>query len=118
MEENRFYLAGTWKLQDEKTELMDNEKAQIIVSYEAKAVNMVADRTGRSAIVYVQRNGAPLDPAIAGADVKFDGVGRSYVEVDQGRMYRLINDPAGYGRHRLHLQTDTKGFSIYTLTFG
>lgn len=118
MEDNRFYLAGTWKLQDEKTELMESEEAQILLSYEAKSVNMVADRMGRSAIVYVMRNGKFLEPAIAGADVQFDPSGRSYVEVDRGRMYRLINDPAGYGRHRLQLQTRTKGFSIYTLTFG
>jgi thiol-disulfide isomerase/thioredoxin len=117
MKENQFYLAGAWKLQDEKTELMNSEEAQIILSYEAKAVNMVADRVERSAIVYIQRNGKSLDPAIAGIDVQFDRLGRSFVEVDGGRMYRLIDDK-GYGRHRIHLQTHTKGFSIYTLTFG
>jgi thiol-disulfide isomerase/thioredoxin len=118
MAENFFYLSGNWKLQPEKTELMESEAAQIILSYEAKTVNMVADPSGRTAIVYVLRNGQPLDRAVAGADVQFDERGRSYVEVDRGRMYRLINDPGGYGRHRIHLQTQTKGFSIYTLTFG
>ncbi|MEW6324182.1 MAG: redoxin domain-containing protein [Nitrospirota bacterium] len=118
MADNLFYLGGTWKLQDEKTELMESEEAHIVLSYEAKAVNMVADRTGATAIVSVTRNGRPLDPAIAGADVRFDSSGRSYVEVDRGRMYRLIDDPAGYGRHRIRLETRTKGFSIYTITFG
>jgi thiol-disulfide isomerase/thioredoxin len=118
MEENRFYLAGPWELQDEKAVLADDADGQIALSYGAKAVHVVAERAGRAATVYVLRDGRPLDPAIAGADIRFDSQGRSYVDVNEGRMYRLINDPAGYGRHRILLTTSKKGFSIYTLTFG
>lgn len=118
MEENRFYLAGTWNLQEEKAELAGNAEGQIILPYEAKAVHMVAERPGRTAPVYVLRDDRFLDPAVAGADIRFDSQGRSYVNVHEGRMYRLVNDPAGYGRHRILLKTNEKGFSIYTLTFG
>jgi len=118
MEENRFYLAGPWNLQEEKAELTGNAEGQIVLPYEAKAVHMVAERPGRAAPVYVLRDGRFLDPAIAGADIRFDSQGRSYVDINEGRMYRLINDPAGYGRHRLLLKMNEKGFSIYTLTFG
>ncbi len=118
MQDNLFYLGGTWKIQAEKSELMEKEDARILLSYEAKSINIVADTTGRTAIVYLTRNGKPLDSTIAGADVRYDSQGRSYIEVDRGRMYRLIDDPAGYGRHRIGLQTETKGFSIYTMTFG
>jgi thiol-disulfide isomerase/thioredoxin len=118
IEENRFYLAGSWNLQEEKAELADDAEGQIVLPYEAKAVHMVAERAGRAAPVYVLRDGRFLDPAIAGADIRFDSQGRSYVDINEGRMYRLINDPAGYGRHRILLKTNKKGFSIYTLTFG
>jgi thiol-disulfide isomerase/thioredoxin len=118
MEENRFYLAGPWDLQEEKIELADVADGQIVLSYGAKAVHMVAERAGRAAPVYILRDGRPLDPAVAGADVRFDTQGRSYVDVNEGRMYRLIDDPAGYGRHRILLKTNKKGFSIYTFTFG
>ncbi|MBI3621897.1 MAG: redoxin domain-containing protein [Nitrospirae bacterium] len=118
MGENRFYLSGSWKLQDEKAELMERGDAQVLLSYEAKAVHLVAEHPERTATVYVLRDGRPLDPAIAGADIQFDAQGSSYVAIDRGRMYRLINDPAGYGRHRLLLKTTDKGFAIYTLTFG
>jgi hypothetical protein len=105
-------------MQDEKTELTEHHEAEIVASYEAKALHMVADRTGRTATVEIRRDGKHLDPSIAGADVQFDASGRSYVTIDQGRMYRLIDDPAGYGRHRIHLRTMDKGFSIYALSFG
>ncbi len=118
VEENRFYLSGSWKLQDEKTEFMESGDAQVLLSYEAKAVHMVAEHAGRPATVYVLRDGRSLDRAIAGADIQFDAQGRSYVNVDRGRMYRLIDDPAGYGRHRILLKTNDKGLAIYTLTFG
>ena len=118
MEENRFYLAGSWTLQDEKAELAGNAEGQIVLPYEAKAVHMVAERPGHVAPVFVLRDGRFLDPAVAGTDIRFDSQGRSYVDVNEGRMYRLINDPVGYGRHRIQLKTNEKGFSIYTLTFG
>jgi thiol-disulfide isomerase/thioredoxin len=118
MEENRFYLAGPWTLQDEKAELAGNAEGQIVLPYGAKDVHMVAERPGQVAPVYVLRDGRFLDPAVAGADIRFDSQGRSYVDVNEGRMYRLINDPVGYGRHRILLKTNEKGFSIYTLTFG
>jgi thiol-disulfide isomerase/thioredoxin len=118
MVDNFFYLGGPWMMQDEKTELTEHHEAEIVASYEAKALHMVADRTGRTATVEIRRDGKHLDPSIAGADVQFDASGRSYVTIDQGRMYRLIDDPAGYGRHRIHLRTMDKGFSIYALSFG
>jgi len=118
MEENRFYLAGPWTLQEEKAELAGNAEGQIVLSYEAKAVHMVAEQPGRTATVYVLRDGRSLEPAIAGADIQFDSRGRSYITIGEGRMYRLIDDPAGYGRHRILLKTGEKGFSVYTLTFG
>jgi thiol-disulfide isomerase/thioredoxin len=118
MVDNFFYLGGSWMMQDEKTELTEHHEAEIVVSYEAKALHMVADRTGRTATVEIWRDGKHLTPSIAGADVQFDASGRSYITVDQGRMYRLIDDSDGYGRHRLRLRTMDKGFSIYTFSFG
>ncbi|HXZ26251.1 MAG TPA: redoxin family protein [Nitrospiria bacterium] len=118
MKENLFYLGGPWRLLEENAELAEPAEGQIVLSYEAKAVHMVAERPGRTARVYVLRDGRPLEPAIAGADIRFDHEGRSFVEIGEGRLYRLINDPAGYTRHRIQLNTTEKGFSIYTFTFG
>jgi thiol-disulfide isomerase/thioredoxin len=118
MKDNLFYLGGTWRLQEENAELAEPAEGQIVLSYEAKAVHMVAEQPGRTARVYVRRDGRPLEPAVAGADIQFDHEGRSFVDIGKGRMYRLINDPAGYNRHRIELSTNEKGFSIYTFTFG
>lgn len=118
MLDNFFYLSGPWIMRPEKTELAEHHEAEIVISYEAKALHMVADRTGRTATVEIRRNGKYLDPGVAGADVQFDATGRSYVEIDEGRMYRLIDDPGGYGRHQVRLRTMDKGFSIYALSFG
>ncbi|HUJ80212.1 MAG TPA: redoxin family protein [Nitrospiria bacterium] len=118
MKENLFYFGGPWSLREEKAELADQTEGQIVLSYEAKAVHMVAEQAGRPARVYVLRDGRSLDPTIAGADIKFDTEGKSYATIGEGRLYRLINDPAGYSRHRIQLNINGKGFSIYTLTFG
>ncbi len=117
MEENHFYLGGTWTLQDENAVLTEND-GEIVLNYEAKSVNLVAAHANRPVTVYILRDGHPLTSSIAGADIQYDRAGRSYVAVDRGRMYRLITDPGGYGRHRVQLQIREKGFEVYTLTFG
>ena len=117
MAPNQFYLDGKWAIRAEKAEFMGEGQGRVLLSYEARAVNVVSEHPDRPALVYVLYDGKPLTRSQAGPDVKFDAGGRSYVTVTSGRMYRLIND-ADYGRHQLELQTAEKGFAVYTLTFG
>jgi hypothetical protein len=64
------------------------------------------------------RDGRPLEETEWGADIRRDEQGRTVVEVSDHRLYRLINDRAGYGAHTITLATDEPGFDVYTLTFG
>jgi len=68
--------------------------------------------------VEVLRNGRPLTPQTAGADVVIDPRGRSIVLIGEERLYRLIDDQNGYGAHTLTVVFSQAGLEAYTFTFG
>ena len=55
----------------------------------------------------------------AGKDVFIDKEdGKSYVRVDQSRLYNVIGTQADYGTFALALISKDEKFMIYTYTFG
>ncbi len=109
-----FTLGGTWNWAYQYTE-NKTEKAQVEVPYEAKRVYgvFVAPKPTR---VVVTRDGMPLGDA-AGKDVVVEK-GQSVIYVSSGRLYDIVNDPAGYGAHELELTVDTPGLQIFVIRFG
>ena len=65
--------------------------------------------------VELLQDGHPLPAEDAGADVRFDD-GRSFVLVDQPRMYMLANNRE-FGTHDLSLSTTSDGIGLYAFTF-
>jgi len=65
----------------------------------------------------VKQDGAWLRKEIAGADIKFDEEGRSYVEARSPRMYNLIAQQP-YGSYELRLIVQSRGLSVYSFSFG
>ena len=62
-------------------------------------------------------DGNPLALDQAGADVRFDDNGNSYLLVDESRMYSVISLP-DYDTHELGLSATSPNLSLFTFTFG
>jgi thiol-disulfide isomerase/thioredoxin len=126
---NTWYVRGLWRNEREAivharaTERLEDYLAFRFV---ARSVNVVmhpaAGVAGEGAEgepyeVYVELDGRPLRREEAGADVTWDGEGRSLVRVDEPRMYALVELPE-HGDHGLRLRSNAEGFSMYAVTFG
>lgn len=107
---NRIYLAGEWKNNADHMELQ-SEVGQIVLSYSAKAVNIVAGGSGNLRIL-VDNNSHPDDKSM-GTDVSED----STVKIDGQRLYNVVMHEE-YGDHQIAIDVVGRGFQIYTFTFG
>ena len=106
---NRIYLAGEWKNNADHMELQ-SQVGHIVLSYSAKAVNIVAGGKGELRIL---EDSSPLDNSSRGTDISEDGT----VKVDGQRLYNVV-EHEDYGNHQIAIEVAGKGFQIYTFTFG
>ena len=106
---NRIYLDGEWKNDADHMELQ-SEVGRIVVSYSAKAVNIVAGGNGD---LHVLEDKSPLDSSSSGTDISKD----STVKIDGQRLYNVI-EHQDYGNHQIAIEISGRGFQIYTFTFG
>jgi thiol-disulfide isomerase/thioredoxin len=109
IEPNRIYLAGEWKNNADHMELQ-SEVGRIVLSYSAKAVNIVAGGKGQ---LHILENSSPLDDSSRGTDISEDGT----VKIDDQRLYNIV-EHEGYGNHQIAIDVAGRGFQIYTFTFG
>jgi thiol-disulfide isomerase/thioredoxin len=106
---NKIYLEGEWKNNPDSMELQ-SEVGRIVLSYSAKAVNIVAGGSGE---VYISEDGSNLTNSSRGLDVLEQGV----VRIDGQKLYNLAMHQE-YGEHQIVIDVVGKGFEIYTFTFG
>ncbi|MGI0048297.1 MAG: thioredoxin family protein [Nitrososphaera sp.] len=106
---NRIYLDGEWKNNADHMELQ-GESGRIVLSYSAKAINIVAGGSGE---LQLSEDGSGLPGSSRGQDVSEDGT----VAVDGQKLYNLAMHEE-YGRHQIVIDVSGKGFEIYTFTFG
>ena len=106
---NRIYLAGEWKNNADHMELQ-SQVGHIVLSYSAKAVNIVAGGKGELRIL---EDNSPLDNSSRGTDISEDGT----VKIDGQRLYNVV-EHEGYGNHQIAIEVAGRGFQIYTFTFG
>jgi thiol-disulfide isomerase/thioredoxin len=107
---NRIYLGGEWKNNADNMELQ-GEVGHIVLSYSAKAVNVVAGGSGNLHIF--EDNNSHLDESSRGIDVSEN----STVNIDGQRLYNVVMH-GEYGNHQMVIYVAGKGFQIYTFTFG
>lgn len=107
LEDNTAYLGGDWVMHGDNAELV-SDTGKVALSYDAKVVNIVASGPSEAMLL--------LDGKNPGASRGFsvDEQGKGHVEAED--LYELVNAP-DYGRHVLEIQA-TKGFKIFTFTFG
>jgi thiol-disulfide isomerase/thioredoxin len=135
--EGHFYTAGIWHAAKECLGFAGQDGGLITLPYRALGVNAVlspssnpvelllnlpADldlrrrtQTTRS-IIEVRQDGAPLNPANAGADIQYDDGGLSYVQVGRPRMVGLVQN-MHFEEHELELTFRANGQAVYAFTF-
>lgn len=106
---NRIYLDGDWRNNADHMELQSGE-GRIVLSYSAKAVNIVAGGSGH---LYISEDGSNLTGSSRGLDVSEQGA----VSIDGQKLYNLVMHEQ-YGKHQLVIDVTGKEFQIYTFTFG
>ncbi len=127
--ERAFYLAGIWRATEETLAFAGQSGGEIKLPYRAVEVNAVLSPSAdlvevilnlRPAeafpMVEVKQDGYYLTPENAGADIQYDDGGLSYVEVDQARMYALVNN-LSFEKHELTLTFHANGLALYAFTF-
>ncbi len=105
------YLDGLWKNNPDNMELQSNT-GHIVLTYNARAVNIVAGGHGQQGIITEDGATKILNNSL-GKDLTQDG---KFV-LDGQRLYNLAlyNN---YGSHSIIIDVSGKGFQLYTFTFG
>lgn len=116
MREGYFYAHGRWTATGDHLESAGEAEARVSLCYSAAGVNLVMASFNREPReVEIRQDGKPVDPAAAGADVRFRD-GRSYIQVVRPRMYSLV-DNKSFGRHTLDLITRQPEVALFAFTF-
>ena len=116
MQENFFYVQGTWNSTAEYLESA-TANGKIVLPYSAGGVNLVmASRSQQPIQVLLLQDGKPLTKANTPAETKFSNDGASYITVDRARMYALVENHS-FEAHTLELLPQGDGVAMYAFTF-
>lgn len=115
------YAHGVWEIQPEYIRhARDTEQYSsfLHLTYRATEVNVVMKPEEVYWMkVLVTVDGQPVRREHAGADIFYEQDGRSFVKVDQPRMYNLTRDQP-YGVYQVRLYPLGRGLSVYSFSFG
>ena len=115
------YLQGLWLNTSESLiharETMDLED-YIALRFVATSVNAVMTPGAESPYdVVVYLDDGPVPEERAGKDIMYGPDGSSYIEVDESRMYFLV-DQEEFASGELRLASNSPDFSLFAFTFG
>ena len=115
------YLHGLWA---KETESVVHARATqgledyIVLKFFGTSLNVVLDfQEGGPFQVVATLDGAPIPETHRGADIQVDGDGRTFLLVDNPRMYRVVELPK-YGGYELRLASTSDRFGVFAFTFG
>lgn len=120
---NQFiYLQGSWINELEHLRhgrVTEDYEDYIYVNFRAAEVNVVltVGDSGEPYDVRVLVGDEPVKPEQAGLDIQWDDEGNSYIQVDEPRMYRVIQLDDFEG-HELKLSSNSDQFRVFAYTFG
>ena len=121
--DHRIYLQGPWY--NGKESLRHNRETSnfedhMALRFSAKSVNVVIKPEGdgfEPFKVRVTLDGDYLTDANKGDEVVIEADGRSFIYVDEPRLYSVIQAPS-YGTYELKLSSNSPHFAIFAFTFG
>ena len=115
------YLNGQWTNGSESVthaRLTENLEDYLALQFFGTSVNVVLDFEGGEPFeVVVSLDGAPLPETHRGADIQVNAAGRTFFQVNEARMYLLLEQPE-YSGHELRLASNSDRFSVFAFTFG
>ena len=118
--EGELSMLGKWDSEPDGMRMArdnDDESSLLRVVYAApQALAVLAPAAGKKTKFFVKRDDQWLYEGIAGRDIRYDEDGRSFVLVDDERLYDLARD-AGDKPHELDIFPGTKGAGVYGFTF-
>ena len=104
-----FYMEGIWKNNNDGMKLV-SESGKIVLNFNAKQVNIVADG---DTVLKIQYDGDSIPIESRGNDINYNGE----VVISEPRLYNLIElDQAGH--HEIIIEVTGSNFEIFTFTFG
>ncbi|MDD5538058.1 MAG: thiol-disulfide isomerase, partial [Candidatus Omnitrophica bacterium] len=86
---------------------------KLVLIYNAKSVNLVAGAPGAGARLLVKIDGRYIGQSYSCEDVGEGGM----IKVSGQDIYHIVCGQ-GYGRHKLEIEVDGPGLSVYAFTFG
>lgn len=118
---HKLYLQGDWLAEKENLRHgrdTFNYEDYMLLKFAAKSVNLVLKPEKDEPFkVLVTMDGKYLNEFNKGQDVVIEEDGRSFLYVDNPRMYRVIEAPS-YGTYEVKLSSNSSNFAIYAFTFG
>jgi len=119
-EDGLIYAHGDWKNTSEaliSVRKSPHPRDYIAIKYHALEVNsVIRPEEGKPVKVWVYQDGKPVAKGDQGADIQYDEKGRSFMVIDQPKMYYIIKNQK-FGQRTLKLATAEPGFGIYSFTF-
>jgi len=120
-QDGRVYANGRWlNLAQSLRHALEDKSLNdyIAIKYHALSANAVIKAAKESSYkVFVKQDDSFVEPNDRGEDIKVDEAGRTYLEIGQSRMYRIIKNNK-FGTHALKLYCESDAFEIYAFTFG
>ena len=119
---HKWYLQGLWRNEEEAivhARTTENLEDYLAFKFTSRTVNVVLTlpEDGEPFNVYIEMDGRWLRPNETGADILFDGDGRSYVRVTRNDLYRLVVLDE-WSTHELKLRSNSDQLAIFAFTFG
>jgi thiol-disulfide isomerase/thioredoxin len=119
-EDGMIYLHGPWKNQPEamvSTRTSTEPRDYLAVKYHALEANAVLRPEFAKPIkAWIYQDNKPIAVADRGLDVQVDAEGRTFIMVEQSKMYSLTKN-ASFGQHTLRIAPSEPGLGFYTFTF-
>ncbi len=109
------YLDGYWHATKEAL-IFGGGSGYFLMPYRAIEVRVVLTPERSPTRVNVLQDDKPLPRHDAGADVRYDSSGASYVSVDASRSYGIVMNKS-YGAHELKLVPQGAGLGVYDVAF-
>ncbi len=118
LQEDVPYIEGKWVSKPEYIKLADSgEEGHLLLKYTASQVNVVINPEGEKDFkVFIMQDGEYVKPEDGGDDVEFDEVGKSYIIVNEPKMYNLVKNKE-FDTRVLKLSSTSGGLAIYAFTF-
>jgi len=118
---HHIYLQGLWHNGEESlrhARMTEDFEDYMALSFNAVDVNVVLRTQSETPYtVQIRMDGEPLSSEDAGNDIWFDDEGRSFITVDEPRLYGLVRLD-GFESHELTLSSNSDEFEVFAFTFG